>query len=116
VTTAQLPASGLALAEARTVVAERSGGLCELCGHHAAVQFHHRKPRGIGGSSSRNPAIHAPTNLLHLCQHCRGDAEQHPDRWDFGWKVHCRADPARVPVLYRAGWALLTHDGQVTAC
>lgn len=110
--TPRLRASRRALADAHVVVAARSGGICEKCGHHEATQHHHRTGRQLGGSS-RNPVIHDPVNLLHLCLPCHGDAESHPDRWQFGWKVHRGHDPAGVAVLYRGGWVHLTNDGEV---
>ena len=116
--TARLAASQRALADAKAVVRARSGGWCEVCGSAIATQVHHRTARQAGGSS-RNPVIHDPANLLHLCGWCHRLAEEHEDRWDFGWKVHRGQDPGVVPaLLVLAGptaepeWALLDSAGR----
>lgn len=116
-TTQRLAASRRTLAAAQVVVAERSGGNCEGCGTHGANQFHHRTARQAGGSS-RNPAIHSPSNLLHLCPWCHEMCESHPDRWVFGWKVHRDHNPAEAPALLVLGgwttepaWYLLDDEG-----
>lgn len=100
------------------IVDARSGGHCELCGVHPADQHHHRKARQAGGSV-HTAGIHSPANLLHVCSWCHQMAEEHPDRWTFGWKVHRGHDPAAVPVLLTVGegwaaepsWYLLGGDG-----
>jgi hypothetical protein len=116
--TVRLSASTRELAAARAVVAARSGGWCEICHAALATQVHHRTARQAGGSS-RNPVIHDPSNLLHLCGWCHQLAETHPDRWAFGWKVHRGTDPAGVPVLLALDgptadprWALLDSAGR----
>lgn len=116
-TTPRLAASRRALAVAQAKVTKRSDGNCEGCAASTPTQFHHRKARQAGGSS-RNPGIHSPANLLHLCLWCHEMCETHPDRWVFGWKVHRDHNPAEVPALLtlsswqvEPAWFLLDDDG-----
>lgn len=100
-------------ARTRAVVAERSRGLCEVCGAARAESVHHRLPRSHGGRWS-------PANCLHLCGHgtagCHGWIEQRRARsYRAGWLVRSTADPAATParlaVLDRP--VLLTDDGDL---
>lgn len=100
----------------RDLVAERSGGVCELlipvvCTGMAQV-MHHRRPRGIGGT--RRVDTNEPSSALHICDAChrhlevseRGVARRN------GWLVSQHASPVNVPVLYRSRvWLLLTNEG-----
>lgn len=112
--TARLVESRRLYADARAVVDARSAGRCEICGV-PATEHQHRIRRGTGGSS-RNPAIHRPSALLHLCATCHRDADEHPDRFAFGWSVRRAFDPAWVPVLLSGGWWLLDDAGGRTPC
>jgi hypothetical protein len=101
----------------RRLIAERSGGLCETCGLLRAESIHHRTPRGMGGT--RNPAIHSPANLLHMCgdgtRGCHGQAESRRlAATKLGWIVLRGSDPATVPVSYRAQWVRVDNQGGVT--
>lgn len=50
----------------RDVVYERAGFRCERCGEDGGhFSLHHRSARRMGGS--KDPAKHAPSNLLLLC-------------------------------------------------
>lgn len=89
---------------------------CERCGRAVsagACQIHHRKPRGLGGSS--DPLINSPSNLLLLCSRCHIEVER--DRtvaYEQGWLVRYRHDPARFPVwLAGRGFCFLTAHGDV---
>lgn len=110
----------------RSVVAERAGYRCELCGRslHAdgtwitSHSFHHRQARGAGGT--RRPEANAAYNLLLTCgtgnTGCHGDIESNRRRAEFaGWLVRHGIDPADVPVEVAAGpWrvlVLLTASG-----
>lgn len=94
----------------RKAIEERSGGVCEGCGHRPAVEMHHRKYRSRGGQ-------HTVENALHLCgwgNHtgCHGVAHS-AEGHELGWSVHSWSDPAHVPVLYRGTLMWLTPDGRV---
>lgn len=99
-------------AEARRayqLAADRSFGLCEICGVRPATETHHRKYRSRGGG-------HEAANLLRVCgwgNHtgCHGKAHTDKDALDNGWSVASGDDPASRRVLYRGVWMLLTADG-----
>jgi len=111
--TTRLVESRLLYRAAGDVVDARSGGRCEICRNAHATEHQHRIRRGTGGSS-RNPAIHRVSSLLHLCQPCHHDADHHPDRFDLGWSVRRGNDPAAQPVLLGGEFWLLADDGTRT--
>lgn len=97
----------------RTLVTDRSAGFCEVCGHRAGSNIHHRAPRGMGGTK-RN--IHTPEWLLHVCGSgttgCHGYIESHRDEaYTNGWLLRASADPSTPALLYRHTWVILTPDG-----
>lgn len=95
----------LPAASAEAVIA-RSGGCCERCGS-TAQQIHHRTPRGMGGT--KDPAIHHPTNLLHLCAACHGWVEVNRSAaMAHGWLVSRYQDPATAPVYRWGQWWTVT--------
>lgn len=98
----------------RTIVAARSGGICELCGSRPATQIHHRCGRQMGGS--REEWVNQASNLLHVCDDChdrvtntrgrREEVEEH------GWLVRRGVTlPVEVPVRLWRGRVLLDDDG-----
>ncbi len=99
----------------RRLVAERSQGLCEICGRRPAQQLHHRRPRKMGGS--RRESTNTPANLLAIDALCHADIESsrlHAE--SFGWLIpDAVADPARMPVLLATAhgelFCLLDHEG-----
>ena len=110
----------------RSLVLDRAQGGCELCGVqlHDGITWlrsnsvHHRRPRGMGGSSLA--AINSPANLLLLCGDgtnpmagCHGRIESNRTAaYDAGWLVHFAADPAEVLVtVFGDVQVHLTHDG-----
>jgi hypothetical protein len=94
--------------KARELLAERSGGVCEMCARARATDMHHRKNRSQGGTWT-------PTNLLHLCHEHHMHVTVNPAvAYEQGWSVRSFADPARTPVwLARRGWSFLTDDGGI---
>lgn len=84
----------------RRLVFARSEGMCEICCHQGE-QIHHRKPRGLGGSS--DPAINLPSNLALLCHRCHGTVESRRElAYRHGWLVHREHNPAEAPFLLLA--------------
>lgn len=118
----------------RHLVVDRAAGCCELCGRilHDGYEwlethsFHHRQPRGAGGTS--RPEVNSPANVLLLCgtgtEGCHGFVEAHRRSAEQeGWLVRHGLDPADVPVTVFAGGdadlattftrrVLLTADGE----
>lgn len=94
----------------KPVVWARDCGLCCCCSGRAS-EYHHRQPRGMGGSS-RNNTIHSPAAILCLCRPCHARAESERVWAEANGYLVRRgvADPAEVPVQYRSRWALLSHD------
>lgn len=99
----------------------RTGGTCEGCGrpHQPGVRelsIHHRRTRGMGGTSRED--VHDLANLLHLCAGfsrrlagvlgCHGLVDQHPT-WaqDRGLVVLQGADPAATPLVLPSGRRVL---------
>ena len=102
-----LRASERLLKASQEIVARRSGGVCERCLQAYAVQFHHRCPRGAGGSA-RRVEINMPANLIHLCQPCHTSVESDRE-WAYltGLLVHRGDSPVEVPVT--VGLEPFTH-------
>lgn len=100
------------LRDAAQTVAARSNNTCEVCSDPAS-EFHHRRPRGMGGTS--DPYQHSPANLLHVCPNCHAWIESHSQiAYDMGWKIrHNQTPPDEVRVRYQSQWALLDNTGTV---
>lgn len=80
------------------------------CGEGAWAEFHHRNPRGMGGTSGVRAAwLEAPSNCLLLCYRCHRWAEgNRAAALAAGWLVSHEVDPAGVPAeVYRRGLVLL---------
>lgn len=109
--TARLAASRRLLGTNQGIVLDRDDHRCILCGSPTGLQVHHRLPRGAGGSS-RNPAIHSPSNMVALCADDHAWVESHrDDARDMGLLVRRGQNPEVLPVLSVYGWVLLLPDG-----
>lgn len=102
--------------DVKAIVRLRAGGKCECCGHniiHGLHAFHHRRPKGMGGS--RDSATHAPANVVLICRSCHTDVHANPvEARAHGWIVRQGAAPARVMVLLWTGkWAFLGESYEV---
>ena len=97
----------------RETVRQRAGDRCELCGSRIEVaHFHHRRPRGMGGSRKQETGGAANCLLLH--SRCHDGIESNRQRaLDNGWLVSQWRDPATVPVKRWDGLFLLADDGTV---
>lgn len=105
----------------RRTVGERAGGCCERCGKIITNEYsiHHRKPRGMGGTS--DPAVNSPANLVLLCgsattpDGCHTAVERfRQSAITTGYIVTRTADPATIPIKRHNGWFLLNHNGTMT--
>lgn len=101
--------------QTREIVQQRAteNGLtrCERCGHAAQdLQYHHRRPRGMGGS--KRAATNQASNCLLLCGECHLHVEAHRfAAIRYGHLVLQTKDPLATPVLCRGEWVLLDNDG-----
>lgn len=114
----RLKAQEARLRAAKDVVKDRALDQCEHCHLPLAgqrVETHHRKPRGMGGSS--DPAIHSPANLIRVRWSCHLAIEAgREESFVAGWLVESETDPAVVPLRYRGGpWRLLDGAGGTAA-
>ncbi|MEU2013065.1 hypothetical protein [Nocardia sp. NPDC019302] len=100
---------------AKQDISHRSHGMCELdfCG--PAEQFHHRAPRGRGGTSLE--WVNGPANALHVASRCHERIERNrAEAYENGWLVRRNGSQTatEVPALYRGRWVLLDDRGGVT--
>ncbi|MFJ4653799.1 HNH endonuclease [Nocardia sp. NPDC088792] len=100
-------------AATRKLVAERSGGWCEICGVMRAESVHHRRNRSQGGGWSAS-------NCVATCgdgtRKCHGWVTVHPgDAAAEGWHMRPGDDPLTVPIISGLhGPVLLADDGSIT--
>lgn len=99
--------------EVRSIARARSRERCELCGTPILVaQFHHRRPRGMGGS--RRVETGDASNCLVLHPACHAQVESDRKRaLDNGWLVSQWKEPSDVPVKRWDGLFLLSADGSL---
>lgn len=96
--------------DVRLAVLMRSGGLCERCRANPADQMHHRRPRGMGGTSVE--WVGQAANAAHLCAACHRWVEAHrASSLMFGWLIplDTQATADLVPMVDLTG-AMFTHD------
>jgi hypothetical protein len=98
----------------QALISQRCSNKCELCGQIAVYhQFHHRRPRGMGGS--KNALTGSPCNALFLHPGCHALVESiRENALDNGWLVRQGINPSEVPVKLHTGWVLLLEDGSVS--
>ncbi|MDF9718073.1 HNH endonuclease [Nocardioides sp. ChNu-153] len=114
----------------RRVVLGRADGCCEVCGRQLygddgwgsfPHSFHHRRPRGMGGTSRAD--ANSPANLLLVCgsattpDGCHALIEtQRVLALSTGWLLRQDEDPLQVAVVlhaYPGERTYLHHDGGV---
>ncbi len=99
------------------LVLARSNGVCEVCGQARAPNVHHRRPRGMGGTSR---AIESPGWLLHVCGQgntsgCHGRIESSREAArEAGWLLTDRQTPQDTPARLWFGFVLLDDEGDYT--
>ena len=98
----------------RELVLLRSGGRCERCGWiEGAGQYHHRRPRAMGGSKAAD--TNTAANCLLLCHYCHTKVESDRDRsLALGLLVHQGKNPSETPVWRLRQWVLLDNYGYIT--
>lgn len=99
----------------RQLVRERAMDSCEVCwfGTHD-LQFHHRRPRGMG--STRRTDANTAANCLLLCLGCHERIESHREyARQRGYLVRQYHRPREVPVSrWGNEWVLLDDLGGAT--
>lgn len=103
--------------DVRDLIDARADGRCE---RHGAVtdqvQYHHRRPRGMGGS--RLPGTGQAANGLRLCFHCHDVVEgrvpgegSRQESKDQGWLIAHPLEPTLIWVQMWDGKFILHNDG-----
>ena len=97
----------------REVIYERAKARCERCeGAGSVWHFHHRRPRGMGGTSRTDSGGAANALLLH--PQCHEWVERNRSAaYDLGYLVHQQDDPCEVPVRIGFMWVKLNNDGSI---
>jgi 5-methylcytosine-specific restriction protein A len=110
---------GVSAQTGETVITRDSG----TCVTHFAVtkgyravpgeQIHHRRARGMGGST--DPEANLPANLIYVCAACHAFIESHRT-WalEMGYLVRQGTRPSTVPIAYRHDVVYLTDDGSIS--
>lgn len=82
---------------ARKAALARDEERCRRC-LRSATDVHHRKPKGIGGTSDEERAF-GLANLVSLCRECHNRVHANPEEsYREGWLVHSWQDPGDIPV------------------
>ena len=98
----------------KRILVARCQGRCEKCGAPATVkEFHHRRPRGMGGSRREDTAQFSNALVLHSSCH-RWIEMNREEAYKLGFLVPQHRLPAVVPVHLWDGWYLLNPDGSKT--
>jgi hypothetical protein len=75
----------------RQIIAERSGGVCEICGLAPVTDAAHRKPRSQGG-------LWSPSNLIAACRPCHAGNHSQPIKAvQNGWHLAMASIPLEEP-------------------
>lgn len=100
--------------EVRKQIQERSKGRCEVCGSLALYhQIHHRRPRGMGGSTDE--ACGTAANGIWVHPSCHQKIESNREQALLkGWLVPQGQNPAEVPFKKYNQWVLLGDDGTIS--
>lgn len=99
-------------ARTRELVAERSGGWCEICGVERADSVHHRRNRSQGGPWTASNCVAACGDGTRKCH---GWATNHPkDAATEGFHLEHGDDPLTTPIISGLhGIVLLADDGSL---
>lgn len=95
-------------------VRHRDMDMCVVCGGTNALQTHHRRARGMGGT--RRADTNEPQNLVTVCASCHHRIElNRAHAYRLGLLVHQTENPAEVPIHTWRGVIFLTPAGSFTA-
>jgi len=77
------------------------------------LQYHHRRPRGMGGSKAAD--TNTASNCALLCGFCHAHVEKQRQAslW-AGWLVRQGENPAQTPLFLDRRWVFLDDFGYVT--
>lgn len=94
----------------------RAKDLCEYCGKPCpTAQYHHRRPRGMGGTKRLDSGNPENGVVVHL--HCHAAIESDREQSLFlGFLVWQSHEPLTTPILINGHWYLLNADGTKTLC
>jgi len=97
----------------RELVYLRAQGRCERCGVvQTVMQYHHRRPRAMGGSKAAD--TNTAANCLLLCNLCHQAVEDHRIMAkNFGFLVPQGKKPSEVPLWRFKKWVILDDFGYV---
>ena len=97
----------------RAIITLRAGGVCERCGLSGNLQFHHRRPRAMGGSRRRD--TNQPANGVLVCVRCHCWIEGYREAaLETGWLVRQWRRPCEAPIYRHDQWVVLDDLGYVT--
>ena len=100
----------------RYLIDLRAGGRCEVSGRITdEVQYHHRRPRGMGGTSRPETGMAANGLRVALDIHELIEGRNGGSRVEslrHGWLVEQNADPEACRVELWDGWFLLNNQGR----
>lgn len=96
----------------RQLVAERSGGWCEICGVMRSESIHHRRNQSQGGPWTASNCVAACGDGTRKCH---GWVTTHPaDAAAEGWHLRHGEDPLEVAIISGLhGPVLLADDGSI---
>ncbi len=101
----------------RRSILERDGGICVRC-HCEACDVHHRKPKGMGGTSDEEVA-YGMANLISLCRECHSRIHAHPAQsYRDGFLVQSWDNPELIKIVSSLGALKISSDGsfELEAC
>lgn len=99
----------------RNLVKKRAQSRCELCGLGSdRWHYHHRRPRGAGGTTTQDSD--SPSNVLLTHPRCHLNVIERKRMLaiGMGWLVPQGVDPATFPVRLYDGWYLLNDEGEAS--
>jgi 5-methylcytosine-specific restriction protein A len=90
----------------RRLVLARDGEKCLRC-LAPAVDVHHRRPKGMGGTGNKYIAL-GMANLVSLCRDCHTEIHTQPELgYRTGFLLHSWEDPAEIPLVIKPGTFLV---------